>query len=230
MPTITDIKKEAVSILLVDDEPRFRQGIRTLLGFYNTSGAYNFQVVGEAATVEQAIKLSIEQHPTLILLDLDLHPEDGIAVLQHLKRSYYTGKSLILSAHQEDEYVYRAMQAGAWGYIVKDKLATQLCEGIMTIINNKVYLPPEVATVFFRLFQYYSGNSLNSNSKIDLTKQEQEILNWLVQGEPNEQIAKRLYITVATVKAHLTNIFKKLGVTSRTQAIVQALKSGLVCP
>ncbi|MBD2594075.1 response regulator transcription factor [Nostoc spongiaeforme FACHB-130] len=230
MATTIDVKKEVISILLVDNELVFRQGIRTLLGFYNSSGAYNFNVVGEASTVEQAIRLNIEQHPALILLDLELPPEDGIIVLQHLKKSSYNGKCLILSAQQEDEYVYRAMQAGAWGYILKDKLATQLCEGIMTIINNKVYLPPDVATVFFRLFQYYSGNSLNSNSEIDLTKQEQEILNWLVQGEPNEQIAKRLYITVATVKAHLTNIFRKLGVTSRTQAIVQALKYGLVCP
>ncbi|ALF52263.1 regulator [Nostoc piscinale CENA21] len=221
---------ELISILLVDDQPQFRQGVRTLLNFYNISSSVKFNIVGEAANVEQAIKLSMEQHPKLILLDLELPPENGITVLQHLKKSSYTGKSLILSAYQQDEYVYRAMQAGAWGYILKDKLATQLCEGIMTIVNNKVYLPTEIATVFFRLFQYYSGTSLTCNSKIDLTKQEQEILNWLVQGEPNEQIAKRLYITVATVKAHLTNIFRKLGVTSRTQAIVQALKSGLVCP
>ncbi|BBD63254.1 two-component response regulator (plasmid) [Nostoc sp. HK-01] len=223
-------KTEFVSILLVDNQPQFRQGVRTLLNFYNISSSVKFNIIGEASTVEQAIKLSREQHPTLILLDLELPPEDGIRVLQHLKKSSYAGKCLILSAYQQDEYIYCAMQAGAWGYILKDKLATQLCEGIMTIIQNKVYLPPEVATDFIRLFQYYSGNSLTSNSKIDLTKQEQEILNWLVQGEPNEQIAKHLYITVATVKAHLTNIFKKLGVTSRTQAIVQALKSGLVCP
>jgi DNA-binding NarL/FixJ family response regulator len=224
------VKKEVISILLVDDEPHFRQGIRTLLNFYNISSPVGFNVVGEAASVEQAIKLTTEQHPALILLDLELPPEDGITALLRLSDLPYTGKVLILSAHQQDEWVFRAMQAGAWGYVFKDQLATQLCEAITTVISHKVYLPPDVATGFFRLFQYYTGHSLNSNHKIHLTEREQEVLNWLVQGASNEQIAKHLYITVATVKAHLTAIFEKLGVTSRTQAIVKALKVGLVCP
>lgn len=223
-------KKELISILLVDDEPHFRQGIRTLLNFYNTSSCIGLDIVGEAASVEQAVKLTAEQHPALILLDLELPPEDGITALLRLGELPYNGKVLILSAHQQDDWVFRAMQAGAWGYVFKDQLATQLCEAITTVINNKVYLPPEVATAFFRLFHYYTGNSLTSSNGIHLTEREREVLNWLVQGASNEQIAGHLYITVATVKAHLTAIFEKLSVTSRTQAIVKALKLGLVCP
>ncbi|HLP88504.1 MAG TPA: response regulator transcription factor [Nostocaceae cyanobacterium] len=223
-------KKELISILLVDDEPQFRQGIRTLLNFYNNSGRIGLEIVGEAASVEQAVKLTAEQHPALILLDLELPPEDGITALIRLSEISYNGKALILSAHQQDDWVFRAMQAGAWGYVFKDQLATQLCEAIATVIDNKVYLPPEVATAFFRLFHYYTGHSLASGNEIHLTEREREVLNWLVQGASNEQIAKRLYITVATVKAHLTAIFEKLGVTSRTQAIVKALKLGLVVP
>jgi DNA-binding NarL/FixJ family response regulator len=223
-------KKDIASILLVDDEPLFRQGIRTLLNFYTNAGGLGFDVVGEAASVEQALKLTTEQHPALILLDLELPPNDGITALQLLGELPYNGKVLILSAHQEDEWIFRAMQAGARGYVLKDHVATQLWEAITTVINEKVYLPPDLATAFFRLFRYYTGNSLVSATGIHLTEREQEVLNWLVQGASNEQIAGHLFITIATVKAHLTAIFEKLGVTSRTQAIVKALKLGLVCP
>lgn len=218
-----------ISILLVDDEQRFRQGLRTLLDFYNANGSSRFDVVGEAASVDQALKLTLEQHPALILLDLELPPSDGVTALLHLRELSYKGKVIVLSAHREDEWVFRAMQAGASGYVFKDCLATQLCEAIKTVMNDEVYLSPEVATHFFRLFHFYAGRSLQACQSLHLTEREREVLHWLVQGASNEEIAKHLYITVATVKAHLTAIFEKLAVTSRTQAIVKALKLGLVC-
>ncbi|MDI9638271.1 response regulator transcription factor [Geitlerinema splendidum] len=219
----------AISTLLVDDEPRFRRGLRTLLDFYNTNSNWQFEITGEAASVEQAVKLATEQHPTLILLDLELPPSDGINALLCLKQVSYKGKVLVLSAHREDEWIFRAMQAGASGYLFKDCLATQFCEAIQTIMNDEIYLAPAVATAFFRLFHFYSGRSLQACQAVHLTEREQEVLHWLVQGASNEEIASKLYITVATVKAHLTAIFEKLNVNSRTQAIVKALKLGLVC-
>ncbi|OLP16742.1 DNA-binding response regulator [Leptolyngbya sp. 'hensonii'] len=220
--------QQPVSVLLVDDEPRLRQGIRTLLGFYSANSPFTFEVVGEAADASQAIKLVAEQHPGLIVLDLELLTEDGITVLHHLREMAYRGKVLVLSAHREDEWVFRAMQAGASGYVFKDNLATQLCTALNTVLNDQVYLSPEVATCFFRLFHFYAGRSLAICQKFDLTEREQQVLNWLIQGASNEAIAEHLYITVATVKAHLTSIFNKLSVTSRTQAIIKALKLGLV--
>jgi DNA-binding NarL/FixJ family response regulator len=220
---------QPISILLVDDEQRFRQGLRTLLGFYNANGDLRFDIVGEAASVDQALNLTVEQRPALILLDLELPPSDGVTALIRLGELPYKGKVLVLSAHREDEWVFRAMQAGACGYVFKDRLATQLCEAIATVMRHEVYLSPEVATHFFRLFHFYAGRSLQACQAIHLTEREQEVLNWLVQGASNEEIAQHLYITVATVKAHLTAIFEKLAVNSRTQAIVKALKLGLVC-
>lgn len=220
---------QPISILLVDDEQRFRQGLRTLLGFYNANGDLRFDIVGEAASVDQALNLTVEQRPALILLDLELPPSDGVTALIRLGELPYKGKVLVLSAHREDEWVFRAMQAGACGYVFKDRLATQLCEAIATVMRDEVYLSPEVATHFFRLFHFYAGRSLQASQAIHLTEREQEVLNWLVQGASNEEIAQHLYITVATVKAHLTAIFEKLAVNSRTQAIVKALKLGLVC-
>lgn len=219
----------SVSILLVDDVQQFRQGLRTLLGFYSGGGTLTFNIVGEAASAEQAVKLAAEQKPALILLDLELPPGDGIAVLQKLRELPYKGKVLVLSAHREDEWIFRAMQAGASGYVFKDSVATQLHEAIATVIREEVYLSHEVATRFFRMFQFYAGRSVQVSGAVHLTEREQEVLEWLVQGASNEEIAKHLYITVATVKAHLTAIFEKLAVTSRTQAIVKALKLGLVC-
>jgi DNA-binding NarL/FixJ family response regulator len=219
---------QSVSILLVDDEPLFRQGLKTLLNFYSHSSHLQFHVVGEAASVEQALNLNAQQKPALILLDLELAKTDGVTFLFHLSQQSYQGKVLVLSAHREDECVFRAMQAGARGYVYKDCLASQLCTAIETVLNQQIYLAPDVATGFFRMFHFYAGRSFQKCQSLHLTEREQEVLQWLVQGASNEEIAKHLYVTVATVKAHLTGIFEKLGVNSRTQAIVKALKVGLV--
>lgn len=215
-------------MLLVDDDPLFRKGLQTLLQFYSSSGSFRFDLVGEAACVDQALKVASQQHPALILLDLELPQEDGVAALVRLREQSYEGKVLVLSAHREDEWVFRAMQAGASGYVFKDCLASQLCQAIATVIDREIYLAPEVATGFFRMFHFYAGHSWQVAQSLHLTEREQQVLHWLVQGASNEKIAQHLYITVATVKAHLTAIFEKLGVNSRTQAIVKALKLGLV--
>jgi DNA-binding NarL/FixJ family response regulator len=217
-----------ISVLLVDDQPEFRQGLRTLLGFYTASGPIQFQVVGEAASADQAFELIQAHHPTLTLLDMELAQGDGLEVLCRLAVADLKTRVLTLSAHHEDDWVFKAMQAGAKGYVCKDKVATQLCEAMNTVLQDEIYLPPELATGFFRLFHFYSGRTLQASQTISLTDREQEVLHWLVQGASNEAIAQELFITVATVKAHLTAIFEKLEVKSRTQAIVKALKLGLV--
>jgi DNA-binding NarL/FixJ family response regulator len=217
-----------VSVLLVDDHQPFRQGLRTLLDFYSVNNTTKFTVVGEAASADQALQLAVDQHPVLTLLDLEVAQDDGIEVLNRLSNMSYGGKVLILSSHHQDEWVFRAMQAGARGYVCKDRLVTQLHEAIATILRGEVYLSPEMATGFFRVFHFYAGRSLQANKSVHLTEREQEVLHWLVQGASNEAIAQNMFITIATVKAHLTAIFEKLRVTSRTQAIVKALKLGVV--
>lgn len=219
---------QKLSVLLVDDDQRFRQGVNTLLSFYRVNGSLLLEVVGEATTVDQALSLAAQHRPALILLDLELASGDGIAVLIRLFQMSFAGKVLVLSAHQEDGWIFQAMQAGAAGYVFKSCLATQLCEAVNTVMKSEIYLPPVVASGFFRRFQADSEASVQARHKLHLTEREREVLHWLTQGDSNETIAKRLHVTVATVKAHLTSIFEKLEVTSRTQAIVAALKLGLI--
>ena len=217
-----------ITIVLVEDEPLFRAGLLTLLNFYSNSGNTQFQVVGEADSMDTALNLIAQQQPNLLLLDLELAQGDGITTLTRLRDLSYKGKVLVLSAHDEEEWIFRAMQAGAYGYVLKNHVATQLCDAIATVLNNQIYLSPEVSTQFFRLFHSYTQATWDAAQSIHLTEREKEVLQWLVKGAANEEIARELYITIATVKAHLTAIFEKLKVDSRTQAIVKALKLNLV--
>ncbi|MBE9216073.1 response regulator transcription factor [Plectonema cf. radiosum LEGE 06105] len=222
------MNQRQISVLLVDDQEPFRQGLCNLLNFYKNSNSLAIEVIGEANCVEQALKLTTQKLPSLILLDMELVGSDGITALARLKDMNYSGKVLVLSAHQEDDYIFQAMEKGAAGYLFKTSVANQLYEAINTVMESKIYLPPEATSSFFRRFQANSDSMQQKKHQLRLTQREQEVLSLLAQGASNEVIAKKLYVTIATVKAHLTSIFEKLEVTSRTQAVVAAIKLGLV--
>jgi DNA-binding NarL/FixJ family response regulator len=212
---------QTISVLLVDDEAIFRKNLKTLLELYSNSNQIRFIIVGETDSTAKAINLINRYHPQLILLDMELGQDSGLNVLKYLQTNHSLVKTLVLSAHHEENFIFEAMQAGAKGYIFKTNLGQQLYPAISTVINQNIYLPPEVATQFFH---YFNSQSLQENSIPTLTRREKEVLEYLILGLSNEEISQKLYITVATVKAHLTAIFNKLGVKNRTQAIVAALK------
>jgi DNA-binding NarL/FixJ family response regulator len=220
-------ESQALRILLVDDEPRFRQGLHTFLSFFSSQEGRPLEIIGEADSADQAVQLT-QQQPSLILLDLELAAGNGINVLHRLRERSFQGKVLVLSGHQEDDWIFQAIQAGAAGYIFKHQLLTQLPEAIKATLKSEIYLPPAATHGFFRRFHAQEQSRNHLRQQYNLTDREKDVLNWLAQGASNEEISKHLYVTVATVKAHLTNIFEKLQVTSRTQAIVTAFKLGLV--
>ena len=219
---------ETLSMLLVDDDHEFRAGIRTFLSFSQIQDRA-IKVIGEANCPALALSLTKQHTPDLILIDMELIEGDGLSLLQQLRDSNASSKTLVLSGHQEDYWIYQAMQSGADGYVFKGQVSQQLLDAIATVMQNQIYLPPEVATGFFRKFQKTQA-SLPSQigQPCNLSDRERDVLYWLVQGASNDEIGKQLYISVATVKTHLTNIFLKLQVTSRTQAIVAAIKMNLV--
>ena len=218
--------EQKLSLMIVDDDERFRQGLVTFLNFLSVDRP--IEIVGEATTVNRALELTMQKHPDLILLDMELTGSDGISALIALKEIAYDGKILVLSGHQEDKWIFRAMQVGASGYVFKSRVATQLGEAIKIVMQSQIYLPTEVASQFFRRFQAEAALMTPTCLPLHLTEREREVLHWLTQGASNQQISQHLYVTVATVKAHLTSIFEKLKVTSRTQAIVAAVKLGLL--
>lgn len=219
------IYQKPISTLIVDDQAVFRQNLKTLLDLYSNSGKANFTVIAETDSIAKAINLLNRHHPDLILLDLELERESGLDFLKYLHTNHSSAITLVLSAHQEDNLIFQAMHAGARGYIFKTNLVQQLGEAINTVMSDNIYLPPEVATRFFRYFNTCPEQFISQGKAPDLTKREKEVLQYLIQGLSNEEIAKQLYITVATVKAHLTAIFNKLGVKNRAQAIVAAMKA-----
>jgi len=228
LPTKISYLTHPISTLLVDDCPILRQGLKNLLDFHSMTGSMQFQVVGQAASLEQTIDLAIQQSPMLILLDIKLGQEHRVNVLHALRAHARASKVLVISGEEGEEWVFQAMQAGAKGYVFKHHISLQLLTAIEVVMQNQIYLSPEAATQFFQLFHFCSGRSMSGNQAIHLTQREREVLYWLVQGASNEAISQELHITVGTVKAYLTTIFEKLNVTSRTQAALQALKLGLV--
>ena len=228
-------KKKVISIIIIDDNRELRNSLKTLLQLYSQNNYFSFKVVADTDSIAQG-KLFIEKYqPQILLLDLELQQENGLDILKYLYSKKCQTKTLIVSAHEEEEMIFKAMSLGAKGYIFKPNVVSQLKEAINTIINSKVYLPPEAATGFFMSFKHYANNFIELETKENchkngyhLTHREKDVLGYLIQGLSNEEIAQELYVTIATVKAHLGSIFSKFCVKNRTQAIVMALKENII--
>ena len=228
-------KKASSSLVLIDDNDKFRDNLKTLIQLYNQNSLLKFNIIADTDSVAKGKSILKKYQPQILLLDLELQNESGLDILKYLAKNHYQIKTLILSAHEEEEMIFQAMFLGAKGYIFKPNVVSQLLEAINTVINEKIYLPPEAATGFFTSFNHYWSNfneleSLENRQRNDyqLTHREKDVLEYLVQGLSNEEIAQKLFVTIATVKAHLSSIFNKFCVNSRTQAIVMALKEHIV--
>ena len=230
-------KKNCNSLLIIDDNHKFRNNLKILIQLYNQNSLSKFNLIGDADSVARGKSLLDKFQPQILLLDLELHHESGLEILKHLANKGYQSKTLILSAHEEEEMIFQAMLLGAKGYIFKPNVVSQLLEAVDTIIDEKVYLPPEAAKGFFTSFNHYVKqiNNIEVFEKksrfpkdYQLTHREKDVLEYLVQGLSNEEIAEKLFVTIATVKAHLGSIFGKFCVKNRTQAIVIALKENII--
>ena len=228
-------QKKTISLLIIDDNWEFRNNLKTLLQLYSQNDLLKLKVIGDTDSIAQGKLIIGKYQPQIVLLDLELQQESGLDILKHLSQNNCQTKTLILSAHEEEEMIFRAMSLGAQGYIFKPNVVSQLQEAIKTILNAKIYLPPEAATGFFLSFNNYLSDfgeleAVENHQKNDyhLTHREKDVLGYLIQGLSNEEIAQELYVTIATVKAHLSSIFSKFCVKNRTQAIVMALKEDII--
>jgi NarL family two-component system response regulator LiaR len=207
-----------IRILLVDDHSVVRQGLRLFLKY-----DLELEVVGEAADGAEALRLARELKPDVVLMDLLMPVMDGIAATAAIRRELPDTEVLALTSVLEDASVVGAVRAGAIGYLLKDTQAEALCQAIKAAAAGQVQLTPKAAA---RLIQAVSG----PESPEALTDRETDVLRLLAQGQSNKQIARSLSNTEQTIKSHVSRILSKLGVQSRTQATLYAIRVGLVSP
>jgi two-component system, NarL family, response regulator LiaR len=207
-----------IRILLVDDHSVVRKGLRAFLAY-----DADLDVVGEAADGQEALRLARELRPDVVLMDLLMPGMDGITATAAIRRDLPETEVLALTSVLEDASVVGAVRAGAIGYLLKDTQAETLCQAIKAAADGQVQLTPKAAA---RLMQAVSM----PESPEALTERETEVLRLLAQGYSNKQIAHSLNNTEKTIKTHVSRILAKLGVQSRTQATLYAIRTGLVSP
>jgi two-component system, NarL family, response regulator LiaR len=205
-----------IRIIIADDHKVVRRGLRTFLELDP-----EMLVVGEAADGAEAVRLAQQLRPDIVLMDLLMPVMDGIAATGTIRRELPETEVVALTSVLEDASVVGAVRAGAIGYLLKDTEAEALCRAIRAAVEGQVQLTPQAAA---RLMQVVSA----PESPQPLTEREIEVLRLLAQGQTNKQIALGLHIAEKTVKVHVSNILGKLGVPSRTQAALYAIRIGLV--
>ena len=219
-----------IDILIVDDHPLFRSGIR-----WNLEQVPNFRIVGEAGDGGEAIRLADERSPDVILVDLSLPGMNGLEVARALKRRQPQAGVIILTMHQDDEQLFNAIRAGASAYCTKDIGPSDLIEVITRVargeylINEMVLSRPFIASRVLDQFRELSRMDRASTGFFSpLTPREIEILDCVARGHSNKEIAQLLSISDQTVKNHITSILRKLAVNDRTQAVIYALRHGWI--
>ncbi len=210
----------SIKVMLADDHILMREGIKQLLEFDGT-----LEIIAEASDGEECLEILKSTNPDILLLDINMPGKNGLDVLEELKLRKTPLKVLILTVHNEVEYLVRAIDIGAEGYILKDSGSAELKEAITSIVNNETYIQPSLIP---------SLNSRLINRDIDkeklalLTKREVEILTQVASGMFNKEIGINLNISERTVKNHISNIFRKIEVSDRTQAAVFAIRNNII--
>jgi DNA-binding NarL/FixJ family response regulator len=205
-------KNDPIRILIVDDHPVVCAGLASML-----AGHEEFEVVGSVACGERALAVIRQAGPDVILLDLRMPGMDGIAVLHALKSMASPPHALILTSFEKDEDIYRAMRAGAAGYLLKDTAEAEMVEAITQVYGGRRYMPRHIAA---RL----EARRMRS----DLTGREQQILQLVAHGSTNKEIGRALYISENTVRHHVVSIMEKLQVSDRTDAVATAIHQGIL--
>ncbi len=205
-----------IRILIADDHLVVREGLRTIL-----SVEEDFAVVGEAVDGKDALAQCAQVRPDLVLMDLRMPEMDGIEAIRQIKSRFPQVVIVILTTYDDDELIVRGLRAGAKGYLLKDATRRVLFETIRAAMRGEALLPPAIAAkVVARLSE--------SGPVEELSDREREVLGLLARGATNKEIALALNIAERTVKAHLTHIFGKLGVSSRAEAVAYAMRAGLI--
>lgn len=209
----------SLSVLIADDHALMRRGVAQVLELER-----DISLVGEASGGREAIEKTKSLGPDVVILDISMPDMSGIAVAQEIKRECPGTGIVILTIHDDEQYVYEAARVGVSAYVMKDVSPGELVKAVRAAAEGKTYVHPEIVP---KLLKGYSRRQASPNGLQGLTRRETEILDLVSQGFSNKQIADRLYIAEKTVKNHLNSVFGKIGVDDRTQAALFGLRHGL---
>jgi len=210
-----------IRLMLVDDHAVLRDGLKNILDLEE-----DIEVVGEAVSGDDAISAAETLLPDVILMDINIPGKNGIEVTGIIKKAYPSVKVLMLTMFDHDEYFMAAIREGADGYLLKDAPSQNVIDAIRSVAKGHSVIHPSMTKKFLSFEQRVEPEPVNKSSI--LTEREKEVLLCLVQGMNNKEIAKSLFISDKTVKIHVSKIFKKLEVKSRSQVVIYAVQNQLV--
>lgn len=212
-------------LLLVDDHAVVRSGLRMLL-----DGEDNVEIVGEAGTASEAINAVATLKPDVILMDIGLPDMSGIDAAKEVKRLWPEVAIVALTIHEDQEYFFKMLEAGASGYVPKRAAPEELMTAIQVAASGEVYLYPSLAKLLVRDYLTQPPVESSEQNMNDLTPREQEVLTLLADGNSNAEIAEKLSISPKTVSRHRENIMHKLNLHSRTELVKYAIRKGIIQP
>jgi len=216
------IETKQARVVIADDQTLFRTGLARLL-----DGDSRVKVVGQAADGAEAVALALKLKPDVVLMDLKMPNVDGIEATRQLVAADPSINVLILTTFEADNYVIQALKAGARGYVLKDSLASAIVSSIVAVMAGERVMASAVAN---RVLEMLTGTTTPKEFYDGLTAREIEILKLAASGLANKQIAFRLTISEKTVRNHVSNMYDKLGIYDRSQAVLYAVRKGLVEP
>jgi two-component system response regulator DegU len=218
------------NIVIIDDHQLFREGVKRILDF-----EANFEVVAEGDDGTQAVRL-VEQHqPDVVIMDINMPTLNGVEATGQLVAQFPETKVIILSIHDDENYVSHALKTGAQGYLLKEMDADQLVEAVKVVADGGSYLHPKVTHNLVKEYRRLATSNQGMKKEVEvrrplhlLTRRECEVLQLLADGKSNRSIGEILFISEKTVKNHVSNILTKMNVNDRTQAVVVSIKNGWV--
>lgn len=211
---------DTFQVLIADDHQLFRDGLRALI-----LSAPDMEVVGEASTGKEAIQMAAESKPNVILMDVQMPDMDGIEATHALLQVNPDINVLMVTMFEDDQSVFAAMRAGARGYVLKGAKHDEMLRAIRAVGSGEAIFSPDIASKMMNFFAF-SRSAASPEIFSDLTEREREILALIARGQSNAEIAENLFISVKTVRNHVSNIFNKLQVADRAQAALRARDAG----
>lgn len=214
-----------IKVLIADDHALLREGLRQVLQMEP-----DIQVVGEARTGEEAVRKTSQLRPDIVVMDINLPDISGIEATRRIKETSPQTGVLVLTIHDQEEYLLEAIGAGASGFVLKDVEPRTLVDAIRLCCRGEGYVHPTLSAraLSWRGRRRERWTPVGSGIPEPLTRREFEVLQLVAEGVSNREIGQRLFISEKTVKNHITSIFRKLGVTDRTQAVIHAIREGWV--